>query len=499
MSSGFSYPQPIFISPIYNPSFYLTLDSNGYLTYQYAQSLYFSKNDYRLTYITGITPGTAVSGRALVLDDTGSIATISSLTATNITGTLLTASQPNITSIGALTSLTATNITGTLLTASQPNITSLGTLTSLTATNITGTLQTAAQTNITSLGTLTGLVISGNLSFPGASRTITGLNSLTSTNINGTIITAAQANITSIGTLSSLTLDMAGVGLNIPSLRFNGINFNSNYYLNITLGSATASQALVLNASKGITGLGYVSGDTLNATTLVSGTSGDFGSLSINSISVISSSRTIQNIGTITTSDTIKCSRASSAQTFNSTNGTSTMALYHFVNGDGYFGSTSSNDFVLQTNNVARMRINGSTGAISGITNLTASGTITANSLAGFLTYGNQTAITTVGPLTEFGINTTATTEYFAIKGSGSAYLDGTYTRMCRFLGSNATPVEFQIEVNNGSYDDIKEFWTPGDRNNNSPCRHSLHEPIYFHLGSRRLHCISPPDGLWCD
>ncbi|KAE9066240.1 hypothetical protein PF007_g28548 [Phytophthora fragariae] len=92
------------------------------------------------------------------------------------------------------------------------------------------------------------------------------------------------------------------------------------------------------------------------------------------------------------------------------------------------------------------MRINASTGAISGITNLT------ATNLGGFLTTSNQTAITTVGPLTELGINTTASTEYLSIKGSGSAYLDGSYTRMCRFVGSNATPVEFQIEVNNGSY-----------------------------------------------
>ncbi|GMF34645.1 unnamed protein product [Phytophthora lilii] len=38
MSSGFSYPQPIFQSPIYNPAFYLTLDASGYLTYDYAQT-----------------------------------------------------------------------------------------------------------------------------------------------------------------------------------------------------------------------------------------------------------------------------------------------------------------------------------------------------------------------------------------------------------------------------------------------------------------------------
>jgi hypothetical protein len=42
------------------------LDASGYLTYDYAQTLYLDKNDYRLSYITGITQGTATQGVALV-------------------------------------------------------------------------------------------------------------------------------------------------------------------------------------------------------------------------------------------------------------------------------------------------------------------------------------------------------------------------------------------------------------------------------------------------
>ena len=66
------------------------------------------------------------------------------------------------------------NLTGTLLTASQTNITSVGTLGALSvtgnitagnvgATNLTGTIRTAAQSAITSLGTLTGLTVSGTI------------------------------------------------------------------------------------------------------------------------------------------------------------------------------------------------------------------------------------------------------------------------------------------------------------------------------------------------
>ncbi|GMF10193.1 unnamed protein product [Phytophthora lilii] len=106
MSSGFSYPQPSFQSSIYNPAFYLSLDSSGYLTYDYAQTLYLTKNDYRMTYLSGVVPGKASIGSALVLGASGNTSGFSSLSATNLTGTIQTGSQPNITSLGFLTDLT---------------------------------------------------------------------------------------------------------------------------------------------------------------------------------------------------------------------------------------------------------------------------------------------------------------------------------------------------------------------------------------------------------
>ncbi|DAZ99637.1 TPA: hypothetical protein N0F65_001874 [Lagenidium giganteum] len=66
--SGFSYPSPSYISSIYNPAFYPSFDASGYLRYDYAQTLYLSKNDYRLSYLTSITAGTASGGLALVVD-----------------------------------------------------------------------------------------------------------------------------------------------------------------------------------------------------------------------------------------------------------------------------------------------------------------------------------------------------------------------------------------------------------------------------------------------
>jgi hypothetical protein len=150
------------------------------------------------------------------------------LNATNITGTLLTAAQPNITSVGNLSSLNVTgNVTagnvsgttlsgtfleGTLQTADQPNITTVGTLGSLTvsgnvsagnvsATSLTGTLATADQPNITSVGTLSSLAVTGNVTAGNVSGT-----TITGTNLVGTLQTAAQPNITSVGNLTSLNV-----------------------------------------------------------------------------------------------------------------------------------------------------------------------------------------------------------------------------------------------------------------------------------------------------
>lgn len=89
-------------------------------------------------------------------------------------------------STGAFTTLSTSgaatfggNITGTLATAAQPNVTSLGTLSTLTvsgtatATTLAGTLSTAAQPNVTSVGTLTTLTTSGLIT-GGAGIAITG-------------------------------------------------------------------------------------------------------------------------------------------------------------------------------------------------------------------------------------------------------------------------------------------------------------------------------------
>ncbi len=213
----------------------------------------------QLNYNNISTPGIAENSKALILNSSGSISgintiSLSSITATNLTGTLLTASQPNITSLGSLTGL---SISGNI--SNLVNLTMTGVLSganTVSASTLTGTLSTPAQTNITSLGTLTGLVVNGNLQTNSLSttnfsignvsvtatsnelntlsgvtagtasaskslivdnsRNISNINTLTATTLTGTLSTASQSNITSLGSLTGLSVN-GNIGINISN------------------------------------------------------------------------------------------------------------------------------------------------------------------------------------------------------------------------------------------------------------------------------------------
>ncbi|GMF39026.1 unnamed protein product [Phytophthora lilii] len=283
MSSGFSYPQPTFQSSIYNPAFFLTLDASGYLTFDYAQTLYLSKDDYRLSYLSGISPGTATSGIAIV---------------------------------------------------------------------------------------------------PDLNKAISGLGAL------GCSSLSCSGNLTLSGASSVLSLTGASSYVNATAYKQGGTQYDLSlvqYLSGVSFGSATTSKFLLCDSDRNISNLNTVSASTISCT----------------SMSV----------------DTFYCSN-----------------FYHAGNlyDVSQFLTSVPSSLSLTT--------------LSTSENINCSGVIN-----GFLAYGNQSAITTVGSLTELGINSTPTNEYLSIIGSGSDYLDGSYTRMMTLTGSNATPVKFQIEVSNGS------------------------------------------------
>ena len=194
--------------------------------------------------------GVAVTG---IVSATGNI-TGGNVISTNLTGTILTASQTNITSVGTLGSLTVTanvqggnlrtagliSATGTV-TGSQFNGSGAG-LTAIPGANVTGTLSvnttgyaatvsTAAQPNITSVGTLSAVTITGNVQ-GGNLRTaglISATGSITGAAITGTSLTVGTGTITGGNIINS---NANGVG-NIGS---------SSTYFNTVFAKATSAQ-----------------------------------------------------------------------------------------------------------------------------------------------------------------------------------------------------------------------------------------------------------------
>lgn len=206
-------------------------------------------------FLTGTVAGAAANSKALVLSSSGTISGIASLSATNLTGTLQTAAQPNITSVGTLNNLNVTNavvanlLTGTLQTAAQPNITSLGNLSSI---NIAGSLIENEASFLS--GVIAGTAASSKALVLSGTGTIAGITTLSATNLTGTIQTAAQPNITSIGNLTSITVSGSQIGL------------EASFLSGAVAGTAANSKALVLSSTGGISGIASLSATSLTGT-----------------------------------------------------------------------------------------------------------------------------------------------------------------------------------------------------------------------------------------
>lgn len=142
------------------------------------------------------------------------------ISGTTLTGTIQTASQPNITSVGILGSLSVTNgvtastLTGTIQTASQPNITSVGTQTG--GVNIaTGQTYKVNGTSVLSSSALGSGVTSSSLTSVGVLSSLTVSGNLTVD--TSLLFVNASNNRVGIGTTSpDYTLDVAG-GVNVQS------------------------------------------------------------------------------------------------------------------------------------------------------------------------------------------------------------------------------------------------------------------------------------------
>ena len=307
-----------------------------------------------------------------------------------IKGTLITAAQPNITSIGSLSSLSMSgNITAGLSNnyaigdISAPFIDIFGFR--VNSTFLTGTLQTAAQTNITSVGSLLSLDVTGNVSSANlvtgnvrATGTITTVGNIASANITTGNINAS-GNITSANnTTGNITITgnittTANVTGNVTSANVTTGNINAT-------GTITAGGTLLTTGN--ITSANVVTGNitiTGNITTTanVTGnvTSANVTTGNINATGTITAV-TVATTGNITsanlTTGNVNSSATITATTVTTTGNITTSTLANVVTGNVFLlgniisTSTYSNIAVANVNLTGMANI---AGRIYGISN----------------------------------------------------------------------------------------------------------------------------------
>lgn len=239
--------------------------------------------------LDAVTPGTVKPSSAVVVDENKDISSFRNLTALNLTGTIQTGAQPNVTSVTTLDitghdgSTSGLKLGGMLLTATATQLNSIfgagGTGTfidlavnhNLTLANANGvdqgivlgsTLVTSSGTELNYLdGSTPGTATAGNALVLDENLDITNINSLTASELTGTLQTAAQPHITSVGTLTSINTSGA---LTMGSTT---INENEIKVLDaVTPGTVKASSAVVVDANKDISSFRNLTAENLTGT-----------------------------------------------------------------------------------------------------------------------------------------------------------------------------------------------------------------------------------------
>ncbi|KAE9049883.1 hypothetical protein PR003_g3143 [Phytophthora rubi] len=256
----------------------------------------------------------------------------------------------------------------------------------------------------------------------------------------------STGNVSIGGSTTTYKLDVGGT-INCANLYRSGTIVDIPLVSGITtIGTGQASKALTLDASRNAINIASLACDTIIANSTTNILNINPTTLQIKGVALTATATQLNVLngftGTTANLNVLSGTTTTSADLTKLAGITATAAELNYLDLTTGAG-TAENSKALVLN---------STGGISGITTLSTTGSITVGGdINGFLAYGNQSAITSVGSLTELGINATPADEYFSITGSGADYLDASYTRMLTFRGSNATPVQFQIEVNNGT------------------------------------------------
>ena len=314
----------------------------------------------KLNYVD-TTQGTAAASKALVLDASSAITGISALTATNLTGTLQTAAQPNITSVTTLDITGHDGLTvglklgSTLVTASATEL------------NYVDTTQGSAQAS-------KALVLDSNSSISGVNsftastivaNTPTGTDGVwISRNLSSPIVstTAARKNALTISSYSTTVNQNVGIGFLVSTSDV----------------STTVPGAQIMNVRTGAGGIGDLTFSTRNSAT-----------------DCVEKMRILAN-------GNVGINTASPAYTLDVSGSTNVTSLYI---GGSQITSTPSQ---LNTTNVTAGSATASKALVldssSSITGISA---LSATSLTGTLQTAAQTNITSLGTLTALSVSGT--------------------------------------------------------------------------------------------
>jgi microcystin-dependent protein len=245
----------------------------------------------KLNYNDIVTIGTAEASKALILDSSRNIININSLTAADLTGTLQTASQPNITSLGALTSLSTNNITlnGTLITATATeinynDITTAGTaeasktvvldsnknISGINNITLTGINDVITLTNNTTSAKVNLKFINDTQSWELGSRGSTAINNPNSFYLYDNISSLYRLIVNSSGSLNIVNHNGSSTGLQLNGILVTATAAKLNYNDIVTIGTAEASKALILDSSRNISNINSLTASNLTGTLLTS-------------------------------------------------------------------------------------------------------------------------------------------------------------------------------------------------------------------------------------
>jgi len=358
-----------------------------------------------------------------------------------LNGTLLTAAQPNITSIGQLSGLSvsgtisAANFSGSLSTGTLQGITSLGNLSAITVSgNITsntfsaaggsignltvpgtmtvGTLN-ATNANLSSLSGLQALTVTGNIT----ANTVTApaatfINLSVPTTITTGTISSSNATITNLSGLQALTVtgNIAANTVTAPTATITNLSVPAT----ITAGTVSSSNATITSLSglQELTVTGNIAANTINApaatitnltvpATITAGTMSS-ANATITSLSGLQALTVTGNIA----ANTINAPAA----TITNLTVPATITAGTVSSSNATITSLSGLQELTVTGNIAATTVS-SSGATIG--NLSVPGTITAGTLSGVFsgTLSNpaQPTITSVGQLTALSVNGTIT------------------------------------------------------------------------------------------